>query len=73
MKKGRKYGVKTFSLRLDTLTELRKVAEEVHTPGGMSFIVEDAVSSWLNRYQANPDAWLKARGVPVHADATDDI
>ena len=65
--------VKTFSMKTETLEDLREVAEETKCIGGMSYIVEDAVASWIKRYRENPKRWLAARCVPVAGEPTDDI
>jgi hypothetical protein len=64
--------VHSFSIRRGTLDQLRDVAGKERIVGGMSAVVEDAVSSWLKRYDESPD-WLLKRGVPAESDPTDDI
>jgi len=73
MKGDRKREVKTFSMKKDTLEELRVVASECGCVGGMSCIVEDATASWLKRYRENPKKWLASRGMPIAGEPTDDI
>lgn len=65
--------VHSFSIRRATLAKLREVATEARIVGGMSAIVEDALTSWLKRYRDDPKAWLLSRGVPSVSEATDDI
>jgi hypothetical protein len=73
VKRIRQKAVKSFALRLETLEMVRTVAAKAGIAGGQSAIVEDAVSSWLNRYAENPEKWLRDRGLAVSRDATDDI
>ena len=65
--------VMSFALKTETIEELKRVAEESGIVGGRSLIVEDAVSMWLKRYAADPQAWLLARGMPVQGVPVDDI
>ena len=62
----------SFSLRITTLERIRKTAVKAKLAGGQSAIVEDAVTAWLNRYEADPDGWLAARGVAVASEPEND-
>ena len=64
--------VMSFALRLETIEELRRVAEESGIVGGRSTIVQDAVVLWLGRYRTGHIDWMKARGMPVQGEPVDD-
>ena len=65
--------VMSFAMRIETIEELKRVAEESGIVGGRSTVVQDAVQMWLKRYAADPKAWLLARGMPVQGVPVDDI
>lgn len=73
MKRTRQKNVKSFALRIETLARIRDVAAHEGVAGGQSAIVEDAVSSWLKRYEEAPEKWISDRGLAVNRAAVDDI
>lgn len=64
--------VRSFALRIDTLATLKRVAAEAGITGGMSVIAENAIASWLRKYEADPAGWLKSRGLSAVTAPQDD-
>lgn len=72
MTREKKKEVKSFSVRKELLGELREVSAASGIVGGMSVIVEDALSAWLTRYRNDPKEWPKDRGLPVASGPVSD-
>jgi hypothetical protein len=72
MTREKKKSVKSFSIGDEALGKLRAVAEESGIVGGMSVIVNDAVTLWLRRYEIDGIEWLRRRGMPVQGTPKDD-
>jgi hypothetical protein len=62
----------SFALRLETIEELKRVAEESGIVGGRSTIMEDAARLWLGRYRTGHIDWLRARGMPIQGEPAED-
>ena len=72
MARPKRKAVRSFALKLETLEKIRTVTGEVNLAGGASALVEDAVSLWFKKYDADPRAWLLARGIAHTSEPTGD-
>ena len=63
MSRPKTHAVRSFSLRLETLEDIREVVDEARLAGGASALAQDAISAWIKRYRADPKGWLVARGI----------